>query len=66
MIFWGIFLSPQANYQLPLIVKIVLKCVLFSLGSLALVMSGKKYLGALLLVTFIVNEVLALAWHQEQ
>jgi len=66
MAFWGIFLSPQANYPLPLTVKVTLKCVLFALGSLSLFVSNQKALGVVLFVTFVVNETLALLWHQEQ
>ena len=66
MAFWGVFLSPKANYHLGLPLKTTLKFVLFALGSAGLYVSNKKTLGIILFVTFTVNEVLALVWHQEQ
>lgn len=66
MAFWGIFLSPKANYHLGLPLKTTLKFVLFALGSSALFVSNKKTLGVILFVMFTINEVLALIWHQEQ
>lgn len=66
VIFWGIWLAPNADLRLGLGWLIALKTVLFGLASIALIVSHQPQIGFALLAVFAVSEALGLIWGQEK
>lgn len=62
---WGLWLAPKATYPVGLTLSVIMKLFIFSLASWGLYASNKNSLAITLISIFILNEVLALVWHQE-
>ena len=64
VIFWGIFMAPQASSRLPWPILPIIALVLFLASSILLYMAGGKTLAIAMAATSVVNAVLTLLWHQ--
>ncbi len=65
IVLWGIFAAPQSERRLQGSAYLIFKVIFFALAILALFAAGSLTLGFVFGVAFVINTVLAYAWHQE-
>lgn len=62
--FWGYFIAPKAAHVLSMPWRSLVVFGLFSIACLLLVKAGQARLAIVFMSTYIVNEILMLAWKQ--
>jgi hypothetical protein len=61
---WGLFVAPQATYNVSDAARLALTLLVFGAAAVALFAAGRPTLAVLLLVVFAINRILQHVWGQ--
>lgn len=64
IIIWSIFNAPMSKRRLPRTPRTILEVVMFSLGALALAVSGQTTWAIIFAVLIVINQILLYVWQQ--
>ena len=64
IIIWSIYNAPMSKRRLPRTPRTILEVVMFSLGALALAVSGQTIWAIVFAVLIVINQILLYVWQQ--
>ena len=63
-VMWGVFVSPRAPVQLPVLLSLILQALVFGSAASGLVVTGHRTVAVMFLMIVVINALLMHAWQQ--